>query len=221
MDNILEFKPRGDKVQPDEKSYLVKNGHSWCNWCKTVKTVDCFSKDKSNAYGFESVCTDCRREAAAKRRADNPEKTRAISLKSRNKNIEKARKRKSEWAANNKEWTNFYRRYKYNTEPKYRCAIVARQLVRRMLKTTGIKKPFRTQEVLGYTPQELKMHIEAQFKPGMNWDNYGKWHIDHIIPISSAKTLYEGIKLSQLDNLQPLWAEENLIKGNRDINFDN
>lgn len=49
----------------------------------------------------------------------------------------------------------------------------------------------------------------------MTWDNYGEWHIDHIIPISSAKSLYDGIRLSQLENLQPLWAEENILKGDK------
>jgi len=49
----------------------------------------------------------------------------------------------------------------------------------------------------------------------MSWDNYGEWHIDHIIPISLAKTLEEGIILSKLENLQPLWAKENILKSNK------
>jgi hypothetical protein len=63
----------------------------------------------------------------------------------------------------------------------------------------------------------LKQHLENQFQSGMNWKTYGKygWHIDHIIPLSSAKTEKELYKLCHYTNLQPLWAKDNLIKGNR------
>jgi hypothetical protein len=84
-----------------------------------------------------------------------------------------------------------------------------------MCKITASYKINKTKEILGYSPIQLKEHLEKQFKKGMSWDNYGEWHIDHIIPISLATTLEEGIKLSQLDNLQPLWAEENMFKSNK------
>jgi hypothetical protein len=56
--------------------------------------------------------------------------------------------------------------------------------------------------------------MEAKFVDGMNWDNIGEWHIDHIIPLSSAETEQETIKLCHYTNLQPLWAFDNLSKGN-------
>ncbi len=49
----------------------------------------------------------------------------------------------------------------------------------------------------------------------MSWDNRHKWHIDHIYPISLAKTKEETIKLNSYKNLQPLWAKDNLSKGNK------
>jgi len=57
--------------------------------------------------------------------------------------------------------------------------------------------------------------MEAKFVDGMNWDNIGEWHIDHIIPLSSAETEQEIIKLCHYTNLQPLWAFDNISKGNR------
>jgi hypothetical protein len=51
----------------------------------------------------------------------------------------------------------------------------------------------------------------------MSWDNYGYygWHIDHIIPLSSAKTKEEIYKLCHFKNLQPLWWTDNLSKGKK------
>ncbi len=49
----------------------------------------------------------------------------------------------------------------------------------------------------------------------MTWENHGEWHIDHIIPISWGKTESEVIELNHYTNFQPLWAKDNLSKGNR------
>jgi len=71
--------------------------------------------------------------------------------------------------------------------------------------------------MLGCTPQELILHIEKQFKPGMNWNNWSVhgWHLDHIVPLDSGKNQEEVEKLCHYTNLQPLWAEENLKKSNK------
>jgi len=80
-----------------------------------------------------------------------------------------------------------------------------------------ISRPW--QKYVGYTANELKKHLEYQFKEGMSWDNYGKWHIDHIRPKSSfnfSDPTDESFKLCwSLNNLQPLWAEENFKKGRK------
>ena len=68
---------------------------------------------------------------------------------------------------------------------------------------------------MGCTPEFLKEHLQSQFKDGMGWDNYGSWHIDHIIPLSVAKDEKEIYRLCHYTNLQPLWAIENLSKGNK------
>ena len=70
---------------------------------------------------------------------------------------------------------------------------------------------------MGCTIDELIAHIEKQFKPGMNWSNHGKWHIDHIRPCSSFELtdIEEQKKCFHFSNLQPLWAEENLKKAAR------
>lgn len=71
-------------------------------------------------------------------------------------------------------------------------------------------------ELVGYTAEELKDHLERQFLPGMTWGNRGEWHIDHIIPIASFN--YDGPGHPDfkacwaLTNLRPIWAADNIRK---------
>ena len=72
-------------------------------------------------------------------------------------------------------------------------------------------------DLLGISIDELRVYLEALFKDGMNWENYGKWHIDHIIPISSfdLSTLNGQKEAMNYKNLQPLWALDNMRKGKK------
>jgi len=77
------------------------------------------------------------------------------------------------------------------------------------------KKANHTIKLFGCTKEFLKQHLENQFKEGMGWQNYGKWHVDHIIPCASFdfSKKSEQYKCFHYSNLQPLWAEDNLSKG--------
>ena len=79
----------------------------------------------------------------------------------------------------------------------------------------GFKKQSDTEKLIGCAWDILFSHIQSKFVSGMSIDNYGKWHIDHIIPLSSAKSEEELRALCHYTNLQPLWAAENLSKGSR------
>lgn len=78
------------------------------------------------------------------------------------------------------------------------------------------KGGLRTSELVGYSMDELKSHLERQFTKGMSWDNMGEWHIDHIVPLASFKiTGPEDPELRRawsLTNLRPLYADENRSK---------
>lgn len=78
----------------------------------------------------------------------------------------------------------------------------------------GLKK-YNTIKLTGCSIDELKSHLETNFKNGMSWSNYGKWHIDHIIPCASfnMSNIDEQIKCFHYTNLQPLWAIDNIKKG--------
>jgi hypothetical protein len=88
-----------------------------------------------------------------------------------------------------------------------------------IIRNSKIIKNEKTKELIGCSVQELKIHIEKQFLPGMNWDNYSyeTWHIDHIKPLSLAKNMDDIIrlKLMHYTNLQPLWAKDNIRKSNK------
>ena len=87
------------------------------------------------------------------------------------------------------------------------------------------KKSTSTIELIGCSIDKLKQHLEIRFLPGMTWKNYGKmnkqhtkvWHIDHIVPctVFDLKNLNEQKKCFHYTNLQPLWAIDNIKKGNR------
>lgn len=72
------------------------------------------------------------------------------------------------------------------------------------------RKP--TVDILGCTIEELKIHLESQFLPGMTWDNRQLWHIDHIVPQKLATTEEQVIMLNHYTNLRPLWGVENQAK---------
>lgn len=88
-------------------------------------------------------------------------------------------------------------------------------LVRQSLKSMNFKKGSLTENIIGCSNDEFRCHIEKQFTKGMGWHNFSQWHIDHIVPISSAKTEQDVIALNHFTNLRPLWASDNLKKSNK------
>jgi hypothetical protein len=80
----------------------------------------------------------------------------------------------------------------------------------------GAKDGAAWESLVGYTRAELVAHLERQFRRGMSWSNYGKWHIDHIVPASAfvyaSSSDPEFRACWALTNLRPLWRRENLSK---------
>lgn len=86
------------------------------------------------------------------------------------------------------------------------------RLHRHALSATNTLKTSPTFEMLGYTVVEFVGHIERQFLPRMGWHNMSEWQIDHILPISRAKTVEDVVALNQLTNLRPMWSQANQKK---------
>lgn len=108
---------------------------------------------------------------------------------------------------------------KYTLEQKRIRSSMKANLVARLKKRLLNKNKKSTFDVLEYTVDDLKNHLESKWQPGMSWENYGKWEIDHITPDSWFKynsTEDEDFKKSwSLENLQPLWKTDNASKSNR------
>ena len=118
-----------------------------------------------------------------------------------------------------------YHKERREIDPLYKLESNIRRRLTHFYKAKNIKKTDPTFVIVGCSPEFLKKHLEKQFHrhpdthQPMNWKNHTLhgWHIDHKIPLSSAKTSEDKYKLCHYTNLQPMWAEYNLKKGNKII----
>ena len=138
-----------------------------------------------------------------------------ISKKHYQENKEKKAEYQKIYYQENKEKVNEYRFNYVNSHPIRKLRSRLRSRVGMFFKQKGYKKKNSTEKILGANWKTVEAFMEAKFVDGMNWDNIGEWHIDHIIPLSYAETEKETIKLCHYTNLQPLWAFDNISKGNR------
>lgn len=128
----------------------------------------------------------------------------------------KARKREYYTSEEQKEKRRIRDLNRYRTDSLYKLRECIKSNLYSQLKRGNYTKSSSTFKLLGCSYKDLKLHLESQFKEGMSWQNHGEWHIDHVIPLSSAKTEEEFKKLWYYKNLQPLWAEENYNKKSLD-----
>lgn len=108
-----------------------------------------------------------------------------------------------------------YARERRKTDVIFRLQCNLRRRLNKALIDQGAYKLDKSVNLFGCTPRILREHIENQFTEGMSWENYGKWHLDHILPCVSFDLYKESEqkKCFHYTNLQPLWAEDNLKKG--------
>jgi hypothetical protein len=201
-----------------------------CSKCGIEKEVSDFHKWKHGPDGYKRECKECRKletkkyyiknEQKIKKRVSdyrksNPDKIKEIRQKIYERDKERILKVNKLYRENNKEKRNEYTRNKKSNDPIFKLKHLMNSRIRIFMKSRNIQKHNKTFDIVGCTPQELKEHLEFKFKDGMSWDNQGEWHIDHIVPLSSGKTVDEIIKLCHYTNLQPLWAIDNMKKGSK------
>lgn len=170
-----------------------------CRTCQQTFSLEFFAKDKHKKDGHANACKKCRKEHTRTYRARNPEIYKALDAEYRR--------------ANRSSVNNWHRTY--NQDPLNKLRKNLRNRLTMAVKN-GQKAGSAVQD-LGISINELKSYIEAKFQPGMTWDNWGEWHIDHVKPlIAFDLTDREQVLVAcNYTNLQPLWARENLSKGGR------
>lgn len=198
-----------------------------CSKCKIEKEVCEFNKKSINKNGvqyYKSWCKICQSEGEKLRRIKNPDEYKLWYNKTReNRNEWRAQyyqTNKEKILTRNKNYTEsnrINRRKKYNEDVLFKVRHILSCRMRSLLKLKSFDKKQTFNNIIGCSSNFLKEHLEKQFKEGMSWENHGfyGWHIDHIIPLSSAKTEEEIYKLCHYTNLQPLWYTDNLSKGTK------
>lgn len=168
------------------------------------RNADAINEKLRAAYANDPAVVAAERKRKLKYNSANREKINARAREYRKENPGKGRERRREYKAN-----------KRKSDPVFLLAARMQAAIGRAIRVGGYTKRARTYEYLGCTYEEFKLHIERQFTNGMHWENRDKWHIDHIIPQSTAKTEDELLALQHYTNLRPLWADANKAKGNR------
>ena len=130
-------------------------------------------------------------------------------------NKERICRNTAQWKKDNPKKFAAHRRKYIRNSPTARVANNCRDRIRRMIGSQG-KARGRSNRLIGCDADTLCLILEAQFLPGMTWDNYGSaWHVDHIIPLAAYDLTDPKQQLEAFHyiNLQPLWAHENMAKG--------
>lgn len=194
-----------------------------CTKCGINKNIIEYNIHKQTNTGYATWCKTCTnqylklyREKNKERlkikaetyRKNNPEKMKTYYQRNYEKHRETIIKRKV--TSNNKR-----RKVRKQNDPAYKMQCNLRR--RMLLAVNGKRKMSSTFDLIGCTPEFLKDYLESKFSTGMNWDNYGYegWHIDHILPCSSFDLTdpEQQKKCFHYTNLQPLWAKDNMSKG--------
>lgn len=172
---------------------------------KYQKGKDRISKRKKDKYKENP---EPAKQRAKNYRKNNPEKKKIADAVYKEKNREKRKPLNNQYMINRR-----------RSDEQFRLIGVCRCRIYKALIEQDVEKQMPTKELIGCSVTDLKKHIESKFKDGMGWENYGLsgWHIDHIKPLSlfDLSDPVELLKACHFTNLQPLWAKENLSKGNR------
>ena len=135
------------------------------------------------------------------------------------KNKEKVYEYQKQYRNKNKDKIKQSYDKRISNDPVYALSVAIRKNILKAFKNSGFEKENKTTIIIGCTFEFLKSYFENKFEPWMNWSNRGKyngtpnygWDVDHIIPISTAKTIEDVIKLNHYTNLQPLCGYYNRV----------
>jgi hypothetical protein len=196
----------------------------------TSKSPENIDRIKKNKARYRAKNSEKIKKSAKEYYEKNSDARLAYSKEYRNKNRELINERARErWNMNDK---NLNKQREYRTKNKLKVNELAKKYqkekrlnpvnktimnisrsIRSGLTYISETKSSKTNDILGCSINEFKNYLSSKFVNGMSFDNYGEWHLDHIIPISFGRTKEEIIQLNHYTNFQPLWKEDNFAKG--------
>jgi hypothetical protein len=204
--------------------------YNFCRVCQKIENKATYEKQKESRLIRAKQYYDQNKEIIAEKNELNKESRNAYNKQWTKKNKEYNKIRNIEWRRLNFDRKNVYKK-EYNNKnrekinlagkawldknPLAKIAKSFRNRIWEILKKNKYAKKASILKYLGCSLNEFKLYIESQFKEGMNWENQGEWHLDHIIPCASAATQEQIYKLFHYTNFQPLWAKENITKNDK------
>jgi hypothetical protein len=225
--NLLKLCSRCREYKFLSEFSIKKNGkhHSWCHDCRIVAKKEWDIKNKNHVIEYNARTKDHRNKKDAEYRESHREELRLKSvvynerLKERRKldrlkpdNRERERARGNKWRKENRERYNKYFHDYYEKDESKKIGRNLRNRLRKVLK--GKTSEIHSINICGCNLDFLKTHLVFLFQDGMSMANYGKWHIDHIIPCDAFdfhNTIHQRACF-YWRNLQPMWSVENISK---------
>lgn len=198
----------------------------YCPKCRIEKNLKEFSKSKNRKDKLNCWCKDCSNishknyhRTHKKEEKEYRIKNREYLLKGKKEYYIKFKEKhlkigKIYRQTHKKEIASYFKNLR-KTNINYKISQNLRNRIGHVLK--GNPKLETTMKLAGCSIEQLKKHLENKFTKGMSWNNYGKWHIDHIKPcvLFSLSKASEQKKCFHYTNLQPLWAKDNFSKGTK------
>ena len=207
-----------EKVKESKQKHYLKNKDKYSNLNQKWKKENPeYMSNYSKLYYVKNreILIECSRNYYETNKDNVLEKSKEYVKN----NFDKTSDYQKKYREDNKEklqnYKYYYSKNRRETDILFNLKNNVRHRVSEFLKVKNIRKKNKTFEIVGCSPQFLKEYLEKQFVDGMTWESRSEWHIDHIIPLSSAKTEEELYKLCHYSNLQPLWAGDNLSKGTK------
>lgn len=205
-----------EKIKQSHKDYYLKKRQDQ-EWVESERKRKKKWKEE-NPEKVKQWQIDNKKEINKRKRelyAENPSAFRKRTLEWEKNNPVKKKQINRDYKKNNKEKVNRYSREYAENNPIERLKRRIRARTRSALNRRGWDKDTLTQETLKCSWEELRLHIENQFKEGMSWENADLWDLDHIIPLAAAKNKKQLLALGHYLNLQPMWSSENYSKGDK------
>jgi hypothetical protein len=201
-----------------------------CKRCQIEKNIEEFIIDvRRKKDGRGSYCSDCEKERLKEYYEKNRERIIERQKNYTKENFETVAEYLKEYGKKNREkLSNYIREYRELNREELNAKSLERKnsnIIRKLssivrgriyvyLKSKNMKKKSKTFEMVGCSPEELKVYLENLFTEGMDWSLIGSdIHIDHIVPLSSSKSEEELFGLCHYTNLQPLWKTTREING--------